>query len=124
MENMSMWTWAFLIFGHFSRGGFIDEGPVDSRAGANPEHCQITNLQSGTTDTEENFRLGSLNVGSWEVVLEKLFRGRLMHVVYWIWRARWKMGNGSEYNVFWVGNKFGLGPGYWLLGSELIRSLM
>ena len=66
--------------------GVTDEDPAHSRADVNPEHCQIVNLQSGTTDTEENFRLGSLNIGTMRGcagrVVEACLGGKLMYVEY------------------------------------------
>lgn len=61
--------------------GVTDEDPAHSRADVNPEDCQIVNLQSGTTDTEEKFRLGSLNIGT--------MRGRAGRVVEALFR--WKV---------------------------------
>ena len=43
--------------------GVIDEGDAHGRTDVNPEHCQIIIQQSGTTNTEQKFRLGSLNTG-------------------------------------------------------------
>ena len=54
------------IFHHKCVNGakVTDEGPKDGRYDISPEHCQIVNLSSGTTDTEEKFKLASLNVGN------------------------------------------------------------
>ena len=61
-----------------NRAGVIDKGPTHGRADINPEHHQIVIKQSGTIDTEQKFRLGSLNVGSMRVcageVVEALTR--------------------------------------------------
>ena len=43
--------------------GVIDEDLLYGRA-VNPCHCQIVIQRSRTTDTEQKFRLGSLNVGT------------------------------------------------------------
>ena len=45
-----------------NEAGVIDEGL--GTADVNPEHRQIVNQRSGTTDTEQKFRLGTLDVGS------------------------------------------------------------
>ena len=47
-----------------NKAGVIDGGPAHGRADANPEHCQMIILQSGIKDTEEKFKLGSLDVGT------------------------------------------------------------
>ena len=44
--------------------GVFDEGPAHGRGDINPEHRQIIIQRSGSTDTEQKFRLGSLNDGT------------------------------------------------------------
>ena len=41
----------------------FDESSAHDRADINSQHCQITNLQSGTKYAEEKFKLRSFNVG-------------------------------------------------------------
>ena len=45
-----------------NRAGVVDEGPMHGRADVSPEHHQIVIQLSETTDTEQKFKLGSLNV--------------------------------------------------------------
>ena len=45
-----------------NRAGIVDESPVHGRADVSPEHCQIIIQLSGTTNKEQKFRLGTLNV--------------------------------------------------------------
>ena len=72
--------------------GVIDEGPTHSRADVHPKHCQIINLRTGTTDTDEKFGLGSLNVGTMkgragEIV--ETFTGRKVDVCC-VQKIRWE----------------------------------
>ena len=88
--------------------GVFDEGPVHSRADVIPEQCQIVIQQSGTTDTEQKFRLGSFNVATMRScegeVVETLTKRRFD--VCCIQEVRWRgasarliTGKNSEYQM-------------------------
>ena len=94
--------------------GVIDKSPVHSRADVNPEHHQIVIQQSGTTDTEQKFRLKSLNVGTMRGHAGELTRRKVD--VCGIQEERWRgasarliTGKNVEYKMYWVGNNLGLG---------------
>ena len=98
--------------------GVTDQGSKHDRVDVNPGHWQTIKLSSRATDSEEKFRLASLNVdnmtGHAEKVVEILTR-RKVHVCC-LQEIRWRdasarliMVMDSEYKISWVGNNFGLG---------------
>ena len=82
----------------------VPHGRVD----VNSEHCQIVDLQSRTTDTEEKFRLGSLNVGTMagragkvvETLPKRKFDVCLVQEISWRDASvRMISGKDSEYDI-------------------------
>lgn len=46
-------VWLNINHIYVNKAGIYDRGSVQDKADANPEHCQMINLQTGTTNTEE-----------------------------------------------------------------------
>ena len=88
------------------------------RTDVNPEHHHIVIQRSGTTDTEQKFRLESLNFGTIRgyagEVVETMTRRKvdvccIQEVRCRGASARLITGKNCEYKIYWVGNNLGLG---------------
>ena len=123
-----------------NRAGVNHESSAHGRDGVNPEHHPTVIKRSGTTETTETtertelkFKVGSLNVGTMRgrsgEVVETLTRRKID--ICCVQEVRWRgasarmiTGKDSEYKMFWVGSKTGLGGVGILVSREWIEKIV